>query len=631
VNEIQKKLMNQSFKEYEIMRNSRINTSFPDIIRLMDRLLRRLNIYNSRIYSIDIYFNLIWYMNIAQNSDNTNLNQKEKDYIGALSVQELTDLLGPRYQGPHDFASLVFACHSGRSAPLPELINIPDYPVVTQMPIVAIDKLCNKFGMYENRYIATPYPPYIFVALHLDMLSPLIKDLIHQVNDDNVNQMMADYGIVSGRNLENPVAYFIEQIIDYNDYFIRPKDILPPPDLRGYDEDIIGPILFPYTLKEIADAYEPTRAWSGRDELIEIVTEERTAGSRWGWRHNFCNNDANMNILEGIPHGEVNKDDPNDPTISYGVMRNYRCYQLSELLSSFTEYEGDFRFRNPDWTPPEVVAPPLDPITGQPLAEEFPLDSMVDLIHVLERGPQTNFTHALIIKIQNGIQARRDTVMALRRLKTTYNTFSDDLKNFIRTYLAWVFICAMWMRFWKGPGTPWAERVEELGTEIRCDPTTRDEHISIQAGIYNLLRESYQKDASLNQWIKNLPVVFYDFQSGAPDIKEETLDHYLNKIFYQFHCMGWGGNRTIQTAYYLITYILDINSDEQFNAFIAEQMPIVLGLEKMVVDGLLLGMKSTDDPEKYRVLMERQKALNQPISSLPAFNPQNVGETIHVN
>ena len=119
---------------------------------------------------------------------------------------------------------------------------------------------------------------------------------------DNVQQMMTDYGIVSGRRIVRSNIIFYRQkslimMTTLNDH----KDILPPPDLRDLDEEIIKPILSVYTLKEIDDAYEPVGRWAGRDELIETVIEERNEGSQWGWRHNFCNNDDTMNILEGYP------------------------------------------------------------------------------------------------------------------------------------------------------------------------------------------------------------------------------------------------------------------------------------------------------------------------------------------
>ena len=188
----------------------------------------------------------------------------------------------------------------------------------------------------------------------------------------------------------------------------------------------------------------------------------------------------------------------------------------------------------------------------------------------------------------------------------------------------------MWMRFWKGPGSVWSTHRENLGTETRCDPTTRDEHIVIQSGVFQLLQEAYQKDPSLNRWILNLPVIYYDFQSGQSTIQEQKLDHYLHELFFKEYCQGFGGNRLLQTAYYLINYILDITTNEQFNAFIVEQLPNVLPLEKMIVDRLLTGMNPEDFPDKYRVLIDRQRALNNPTPRLPIFIPKDVGENVHV-
>lgn len=75
----------------------------------------------------------------------------------------------------------------------------------------------------------------------------------------------------------------------------------------------------------------------------------------------------------------------------------------------------------------------------------------------------------------------------------------------------------MWMRFWKGTGHPWPAtkiliREEDKWQQAdRCEPTHRDEHIFIQNSALTSLKESYEKDLIVKNFIEKLPYVEYDF------------------------------------------------------------------------------------------------------------------------
>lgn len=52
--------------------------------------------------TIDVYYNLLWYLNIARDPYKTGLTDSEITYISRLNTNKLVNILGPNYRGPHD-------------------------------------------------------------------------------------------------------------------------------------------------------------------------------------------------------------------------------------------------------------------------------------------------------------------------------------------------------------------------------------------------------------------------------------------------------------------------------------------------------------------------------------------------
>lgn len=48
----------------------------------------------------------------------------------------------------------------------------------------------------------------------------------------------------------------------------------------------------------------------------------------WNIQHKYCKNDDAITI-NGEKYGDVNKDYPDDPTLSFGLIGNYKCYQVN--------------------------------------------------------------------------------------------------------------------------------------------------------------------------------------------------------------------------------------------------------------------------------------------------------------
>jgi len=334
-----------------------------------------------------------------------------------------------------------------------------------------------------------------------------------------------------------------------------------------------------------------------------------------------------MNIQSVELHGAMNKRDREDPTLSYGIHRNYRCYQAGELEESFTEYDGVFLFRVPDWT-----VNGIDPITNEPLIHEFPLDSIKQLKILLERECTNYNVAGLLTKIKVGLDLMKSATMHTRQLKQQLEQFTPEQKHIVELYLAWMFTYAMWMRFWKGPGHPWplakvnVTRKSERNRAQRAAPQERDEHIFIQGGVRTAIIEMYEKDAILTEWIESLPTIYYDFETREASCATHNIKGILDQIAIGDYCMGFGSDTILKTAYYYITSVLEQSS--AFDEFISRMLPQLQDLEYTSVTNQLNSI--TTPGLRAQILSNRLHALNQPLPKQPGFNPNNYENNVHI-
>ena len=606
--------------------------------------------------SIDVFYNLLWYINAATSPYITNLTTDEKDYVSGLTIDQLVALLGPRYRGPRDKAALIFAVISGKSAAQPGSDTVPRYQEVITYPPASVWLLASKLYniIDEDDELIGVYPPYLHVGLQAP--SP-IEQLIGAVDVNNVDTLLTQYQIVVSplNNLRTPqdkVNYFIDHIGAYQPIFARPANIPAPPVLAGKNKKQIKSTLEPYTIKEIVDAYEPMGAWKTRKELFNLIHEEgQDAGSKWSWRHRHCNNDDTMNIMDVEPHGQMNKDDPNDPTLSYGVRGNYRCYQAAELIGSWREDPEDhiFHFRVPDWTKTAI-----DKTNNQPLIQDFPIESIRQLRELLQTIPAGYNVRELVTKVNDGLAAANNATVLMRRLMNEYNAKSEQEKGIIRLYLVWLFVYGMWMRFWKGPGYEWpVVWVEDGRGAERCEIGRRDEHIFIQNAVKTAIVLEYEKYPGLKQWIEGLPLVDYNFRSGEAKIATggaTNIATVLNKIQLGDFCMAHGSDLILKTSYYLIARVLGLTNEGQFNQFIESLLPTLINIEQQVVAFQLYTIQQQNEEaikkaakegkqfqyhhevrERVNTLEARQTELAKPIPRQPPFRPTKIGGTGHTD
>ncbi|CAH6420730.1 Hypothetical protein HVR_LOCUS1271, partial [uncultured virus] len=635
--------------------------------------------------SIDVYYNLLWYLCIAENPFGTGLSTKEMKLVSSMPISELEQLVEPTYTGSRDRASLLFTVFSGQSVPaiattITHAVNHPNdnqnginnenriginqennnqiglnhenqirfnrenrfnqedrYDIVKRYkPNLVYNLTFNQHNIINhNTATYSIHPPHIYLAQQ--PMSP-IENIIANITVDDNNDLIERLGLGFNENLihmsdEDVFRYIQGELSLYHNVLTRSEDTPPPPNLAVIQREQLSTILSYYTNNELIESYEPRAKWNSRNDLLRIIQEDVLGIPRWSFTHRYCNNDNTMNILTGEQHGETNKDDIEDPTLSFGVHKNYRCYQTSELEGSFRENNGTFMFAVPDWT---GLVSEIDPTTAAPLIREFSLDSIKQLLTLLENAPVAYDVSGLITKIKQGLDMLKSARIQTLHLKQQLDTFTDSQKQIVRTYIAWMFMYAMWMRFWKGPGNPWpitkvnVRRERDRANNHRSSPEERDEHVFIQEGLRTSIIETFENDGMLAEWINGLPAVYYDFDTGDAKCATYPIKHTLDQIALGDYCMGFGSDTILKTAYHYIINVFDVKAGADFDEFMNQMFPTLLDLEYRVVTRQLEAL-TQHDTSKARVLNARIQALHQPLQIQPGFDPSNYQNNTHVD
>lgn len=595
---------------------------YKDSLQRSKRILK--NICGSAFNETsDVRMDLLWYMFISEHAMNNNLTRNERNYILNCSTQRLLELLGPQYNGATDRASVLFAIFSGQIIERPLHMNRYD-TVKNYRPNIIWNLAVHQHQLIDhiNGSYSTKGPVLLLASTEPSYMESLLNNVVNE----NLSELVGRMGLVKN--------YSIEQIQDdlslYYNVFTRPSNLGLPPELYTGQAPLLEEILSYYTNEELVTAYEPRDLWFSREYLIRTIKHDLLGLPRWSLQSvKYCNNDDTMNILTTELHGSVNKLDQEDPTLSYGIHKNYRCYQASELVASFRDYDGVFGFRIPDWTEGA-----RDPTTNDLLPREFSIDSIRDLgslVNASFAGIADNAVlEELSTVIRNGLNSMGELSIMMKSLKDRYHNFNEAQKHTVNLYLSWLFTYAMWMRFWKGPGYEWPMKKISIHNPIsrntwgRTSPIERDEHIFIQHAMRSRLMEIYETDLALKAFIDGLPTIYYEFDTGDARLATYPLKETIDKIVIGKHCMGFGSDTILKTSYYYITHLLDQKS---FDTYMATMFPSIFELEREV----LQTQNVEPNTPRYDVIQNRLQALQQPLPIQPGLVPEDYQNNIHVS
>lgn len=597
---------------------------------------------------IHVLFNLVYFL--IETKERI-LTDDEIAYISGQPVNVLHYIcpyLKATDRFNYDREGMLFSMTTGYTVPKRLSINNPDrYIEVTKYPPLGV--------WHRSRHTNTSryatISPYDIVA---NMNKTVVENIFMSATIDNVDELIDRYGVVVSRFITDKYDKFkqaLNQIANYEYVFARDPNISSPPRITDDNREEIRDILREYTTRELIESYEhDDYNWRTRDQLISGIIEASEKGPVWSWRHKYCQNDDSMNIAEFERHWDINKDDPIDPTLSYGVQNNYRCYQVNEIIEMLNQYPNEFIV-------PDVnlnINIGIDTTTRLPYTNVFPQAAMRQLIELLSDPGKT--PHEKIRDAPNILELRE--ILSIRlpnrspeadlteNLLSQFNNLTSEQQFHGELFIAWIFLYGNWMRFWKGPNNEWPYETRVDNMDI-CIPASRDEHIFIQNTILNTMMETFRQDPELYDWIRSFRIIRYNFIYNIITGSTMNVIDKLNEYLIGDACMGFGGDDFLQTGYYLITEILSMREPEEIDSFLMMMLPLLLDMEIQVVNSQLaqdseLMKYIRDNPQltdendsvilnKLNVLNERKISLSNPVQRLYHFDPKLVKQNRHVS
>ena len=538
------------------------------------------------------------------------LTPPERDLILSMSTPDLRQLLGPTYNGPLDRASVLWALIKRRNPPPARATEDPRYAMMLQRDPRIVMRLAvdihNYFG--STHQPMSEYSPY----RHLLVYPESILD-VFVTNYNGDTQAFADQiGMIipEGARL-SAEKYYFQNLRKYIYVFSRPENTPAPPQLDPEaPRDRNRRRLRIYTDVELVDAYdvEPPYNWTSRSNLLKRILDDAETyarGSQWTFRKRSCNNDDTINIVSGDFR---DKNDPNDPILSYGTMTNYRCYNLEELVASFRNTETGFVFAVPDWKAGEEMS-------------LFPLASIRQLRTLLQNAHNALYK-PLLDKIAEGFAQINQAGARLRGLRTQYLAMPPNQQELVRDYLGWMFLLSATFRFWKGPPNRYPMVwVEGGGRDELCTEIQRDANAVYWMALRTRILSAMPK--TLEQWVLSFPRVKYNFSTGDATLGEETIDFVITKAQEGNFCLADASDRIIQTAYYLTTRLLSLDND-QFNRLMKdEMMRIYIQYElpslSTLLDGAITQLQGRTTPDTLKLIVKNINKVREKLGLIPPF------------
>lgn len=595
-------IIEESADNLDILRNN-----LEEIIKINTENLPNDVMIN--LYTYLLYFNGNYTLN--------NFDEDELEYIVNASDDVLIDILSNgsvKYDGPNDPASLLFAILTGKSTTYPNIENVETrYKMVKEYPFNIVVKLLNTYasGIHMSQ------PHYVRLAL---MEQKKIEPIVTSVNKENVDELIEKYGLVLPASYyiyddgEQRTKFFIDEVTDYYERILnRPANMMPirfSPAEDNPDEKYF--LLQMFTSVELIELYGPILDKSiqyQRRLLLNHILKDNLV-PKWSFdRTSECKNKDKISIITGEPREIL---EANDKLISYGVRSYYRCYQLSELKESFRDYDGDFVFLDPDYDPSNDT---IDFLTGDVYDREFTPRQIFDLFNYLEEFPEHR-EFAEFIKYNYQLMISQTPGTILKALKLEFLSFDNNEQKQVRTFLAWMFLYGMYMRFWKGPGHDYP-LIKINVEEQDCSPPIRNENVSFQIIVHNYILSTFED--SVRMWINKLLQIEYNFNRQVFQPTKRRLRYLFDRVSRGTACIGYAADIIMITAYYLMR---SMYISEDFNEIMLDEIKHLLDIEKQILPELLKETKREfpEDLTKIQFLQDKINNLEKPFPGLPTFD-----------
>jgi len=373
-----------------------------------------------------------------------------------------------------------------------------------------------------------------------------------------------------------------------------------------------------------------------------------------------CDND-NVIDVRGGTKGENRKEQTSeqfrdDPYVKYAnrtlIGSRQRCFQASELLNSFKETENGFEFLDPDWT---ATGENIDPLNGRPVERVFTDISIKrlrkfckDRVDIGARVPLdgTAIFTQLLDKINIGLSS---STRIDKHLNQTLVLMSErpEWRNDLLIYFGWLFLFAMWVRFWKGPGEPYPAVWINYNLET-CTALQRDENINLELNIYGILMDRLEREKpELADYLKKLPYLHYSWKLGTVSIPDERsarellgtnlVSGVINAVQLSTFCMAQASDLLSGTAFAYLTMTMGV-PPQRFSDFILYVMKLLVPYESYVIDSRSKNVEQwlkTGDKNTFDIAMglEQHKSVltvNDPGFVQPPLDFSNIQITGHL-
>lgn len=562
-------------------------------------------------------YDLVWLMSICDNPHRSRLSKIQLRTIARASTNQLRNLLSNSslsMEDQHfDRVDIIFALISGyfNERKTPRDDKRGRYRELFEYsPSLIYNLAFGEGGLIDDENaVYRDEGPYTFLS---NKEQTALEKTLNDITDANVDEYVRRWGLVGLDKLDRKekVRRARSELSMYEDVFNRDSDEVPPfPDLTGLNRHDAEKALLIFTNRELIDHYEPRQTYETRKELLQVIYDDVNGDPRWSLCSLlFCQNDDTINVISAELHGEQNKYNADDPTLSYGTSKSYRCYQASELLQMFNDFDGIFLFRVPDWLP------------GTNEMREFPVESIKQLQRLLASTRRYGTLRQLASRIEEGLNTMKDARQRVHTLEQ--EIFSDEEREIIELYCVWLFTCGMWMRFWKGPGNPWP--VRNAGYELSAEQ--RDAHVIIQDMVRSRIVERYENNPRLKAWIEDLPVIYIDLTSNEPaTCATHSVLSIIEKINEGNYCMGFGSDTILKTGYFFISELLHHPEGKNFNDFLNTQLPRLLEIESSVLDTI-----GNSNASLHQAAMVRREQIRRGFVSQPGFTSHDFRNNRHV-
>lgn len=430
---------------------------------------------------ISVFYDLLWYISMSKMF--SILSKEEISYVSGLSVNKLEELVGIRYQGPRDHASLLFAITTGLSSPRLQntrLREVKQYTPSSVWFIAAYHRIIN-----PRRKYVSPYGPYLFIS---SFDKTPIEVILSALNLETLNTIIDRYQVASPNNPQyndpnNLLMFVANEISGYDDVLNRKHNLIP-----SYNSNYNI-----FTNQEILDLYHPDFEWTGRRQLIDKLVDYNSKGyiSEWSFNTRWCTNIPDEGVI-----------------FSYGLAPNYKCYSDVQLIKSFGyDKYGFFKFTIPNED------------------DTFSIDSIRSLAVMSERQNKYNLENLTnLINHQTNIYFEDQE--QLSQLALEYDGFEQQDKFLIQVYFTFALFICLYLRGWEGYGNNYPN----LYTSNTPDDI--EDRLIIQRKVLEKIKESIKENSKIDKFLGKLPLVYYNNDNKEVFISKDKNINGLSHLLY---------------------------------------------------------------------------------------------------